>query len=517
MKTEVKKRMPKWFYLTVLIATLLCFQSMASTSVFADNSDQGVYNIGSGIHDITGPAAEVRMMGYASMDQITAGIHTRLWSRAFIVEDPSSAKRVVVVTADLAFITQAVKQKVIENLNNKYGNLYTQENVVLNATHTHSGPGGYSHYALYNFTIMGFIKENFNCIVDGICQSIEKAHDNLEPGYIKLNSSQLDGVTINRSPQAYMNNPADERSKYSHDVDKTMTVIKFENLSGQEIGIINWFPIHCTSMGKDNQLISGDNKGYASYLYEKYKNTDYSADKTFVAAFAQSNCGDSSPNIYGGEDGYGDNDFESTEYAGRKQFEKALELADSATDKITGSVDFRHQFVDFSCIKVTPEYADGEDRETAPAAIGYSFATGAEDGPSGVPSFYEGMTTEDYPIDGKNTVKIAQEFVSLVPPFNTIMGINYPWLWPPHQPKPILFATSQAKPYPWTPEVLPVQIVKIGQLKIVAVPAEFTTMSGRRLTEKVQSIFGDSNGVCVLAGPSNAYSDYVATKEEYDL
>jgi len=136
-------------------------------------------------------------------------------------------------------------------LQNKYGDLYTEKNVLLNATHTHSGPGGYSHYALYNFTILGFIKENFDCIVDGIYRSIEKAHLNLEPGYIKINSGELDGVTINRSPQAYLNNSAAERAKYLHDVDRVITVIKFESLSGEELGIISWFPIHCTSMGKD--------------------------------------------------------------------------------------------------------------------------------------------------------------------------------------------------------------------------------------------------------------------------
>ena len=188
---------------------------------------QGVYNIGAGIHDITGPAAEVRMMGYADTDQITAGIHTRLWSRAFVIEEPSSGNRVVYVTADIAFITQGIQQQVIEKLQNKYGDLYTEKNVLLNATHTHSGPGGYSHYALYNFTILGFIKENFDCIVDGIYRSIEKAHLNLEPGYIKINSGELDGVTINRSPQAYLNNSAAERAKYLHDVDRVITCLLY--------------------------------------------------------------------------------------------------------------------------------------------------------------------------------------------------------------------------------------------------------------------------------------------------
>lgn len=31
----------------------------------------------------------------------------------------------------------------------------------------------------------------------------------------------------------------------------------------------SWFAVHCTSMNNTNDLISGDNKGYASLLHEK--------------------------------------------------------------------------------------------------------------------------------------------------------------------------------------------------------------------------------------------------------
>ena len=59
-------------------------------------------------------------------------------------------------------------------------------NVILSATHTHSGQGGYSHYTLYNLTVLGYNKPNFDVIVDGIAKSIIKAHDNLRPGDIKI-------------------------------------------------------------------------------------------------------------------------------------------------------------------------------------------------------------------------------------------------------------------------------------------------------------------------------------------
>ncbi len=45
----------------------------------------GDYLIGVGSFDMTSPAAGVNMMGYANMDQTTAGIHFRLRARTFVV------------------------------------------------------------------------------------------------------------------------------------------------------------------------------------------------------------------------------------------------------------------------------------------------------------------------------------------------------------------------------------------------------------------------------------------------
>ena len=50
-------------------------------------------------------------MGYAKGGQDTAGIHFRLYSRAFIVVDQSGS-RVCYVNTDLAMISQAVHNEV---------------------------------------------------------------------------------------------------------------------------------------------------------------------------------------------------------------------------------------------------------------------------------------------------------------------------------------------------------------------------------------------------------------------
>lgn len=49
-------------------------------------------------------------MGYAKPGQDTAGIHFRLYTRAFVIADQST--RVCIVSTDLAMISQAVKLEV---------------------------------------------------------------------------------------------------------------------------------------------------------------------------------------------------------------------------------------------------------------------------------------------------------------------------------------------------------------------------------------------------------------------
>ena len=60
---------------------------------------------------------------------------------------------------------------------------------------------------------LGFVGQSLNVIVDGIVESIVQAHNSLKKGTISFGVGEVDGANINRSPSAYLNNPADERSR----------------------------------------------------------------------------------------------------------------------------------------------------------------------------------------------------------------------------------------------------------------------------------------------------------------
>jgi neutral ceramidase len=475
------------------------------------------YHIGIGVHDLTGPAAEVGMMGMSDASQKTEGILNRLYARAFVIRERD--RLVAIVITDLWSCTIAVKMEVVRRLqglvDSQGSPLFTVDNVLIGANHTHSGPGGYSHYALYNAAILGFIEQNFECIVDGIVQSIIEAHSRLAPGTILVDQGELHDCGKNRSLVAYEQNPAEERAGQP-DTDREMVQLKFESSTGEPLGVLNWYPIHTTSLGETNTLISGDNKGYAGYLLEREVRREH---PQFIAAFANSNCGDVSGNVGLGVPN-GEFDVENMKRLGRQQYEKAKALLESAATEVTGPVDYRHIFVDMSHVDI-----EGANQRTWPAAIGVSMIGGSsEDSTNHFVDLgiEEGITTDHEIADEWSLAgNVLMAAISALVP-NLTMPTRSDW--PPgfeegHGKKPIIFAQGLAMPFPLTPQILPMQLVRVGSVLISAIPAEITTMAGRRLRQTIldhAASLGQPITV-VLTAYANGYAGYITTQEEYSV
>ncbi|MFI1190637.1 neutral/alkaline ceramidase [Streptomyces californicus] len=493
-----RRRLPVAALTAVLAAVTLGAPSPASASDSAADED---YLIGRGISDVTGEAAETGMMGYSSFDQKTSGIHQRQRSRAFVVVDRTSGKRVVYVNADLAMIFQSVRQGVLARLKERYGSLYGEENVLLSATHTHSGPGGHSHNIAYNLSVLGFQKKTYQAIVDGIADSVAKAHQDLKPGALSLGTGTLTNASVNRSRAAFDRNPAADRAAFPDAIDPAMTVLRFRQ-GREDVGAINWFATHNTSITNKNTLISPDNKGYASYAWEHdHEGVRYLDDAPgFVAAFPNTNAGDMSPNLnLKPGSGPTEDEFENARIIGERQLAKAREIHRDAKP-VTGGVDSRLAYVDMEDVTVGGAYTpDGEEHRTCPAVVGASTLAGSvEDGPA-IPLFEEGMRTP-------------------VAPILEALRVDTPsWLATCQYPKASLIPTGLLSDVlPVTPKRLPLQIMKIGELHLVAAPGEFTIASGLRVRRTVAERLGVPLDRVLLQGYANSYSQYVTTPEEYD-
>jgi neutral ceramidase len=459
------------------------------------------YLVGRSLADITLPVVGVPMLGFVHADQISEGLLQRQFARCFVVADAAGRTHVALVACDLAFPTHTLKCAVLERLREKLGDRYGYDNLVLACTHTHSAPGGYHHHFCASRLGGPFFIQCFDALVDGITESVLVADADLKPGRILFAQGDVEGASVNRARVAYMKNPAAERARYSSDVDATMTLLKFVRAEGT-VGLLNWFPVHGTSMNYDNRLISGDNKGYAAYAVEQGHGTRYTGKQEFVAAFDQSNAGDVTPNLNHNNTGPGKNDFESTQIIGARQAREAERLLDHANVPLRGSIEVRHAFVDFSRLAVSNEFTGAGEKRTCSSALGYAFAAGpAEDG-GGHRLFREGEKEQRPVIDA--TVR------TVVPELSPNAELREC-----QKPKAVLFATGLPRP-PLQEQILPLGIVRIGQLVLVVGPAEFTTMAGRRIRAAVARELGVATHFVVIAGYANDYAGYVTTHEEYE-
>ena len=238
-----------------------------------------------------------------------------------------------------------------------------------------------------------------------------------------------------------------------------------------------------------------------------------------LAAFAQANAGDVSPNvIYGQAPGSVDlAQNPSLANAATRQYQKAVELFAQARQPLAGPVDFRHKYVDMRLLSVAET-----GRTTCPAAMGASFSTGSvADNPSPAPLFPVGVTVDSLEWSENAALAVLHRF----------LGGVFAVLWPLTKdpvyracqaPKPILLPTGVAhlnfKDIPMTPQIVPLQLLRIGNLAIAAVPAEVTTMAGRRLKRTaLDSLGGAGVDRAVIAGLANSYASYVTTAEEYAM
>lgn len=486
-------------------------------------------------------------MGYADMNQIGTGLRQRLYSRAFIVGDVQKpTDRFVYLVLDTAMGDTAIRYGILSGLAALGGDyaLYTQQNVAVTGTHSHSGPGAWLNYLLPQIMSKGFDKQSYQAIVDGAVLSIKRAHESLAPGHLSFGKTKVVGANINRSLYAYLANPAAERARYNASaeddgsVEKDLTLLRFQTTAGADIGVLTWFPVHGTSMLNNNTHVSGDNKGVAAHLLEE------SRGGNFVAGFSQANVADTTPNVLGAwcEDGSGqqcsfenstcsdgksqschgrgpffrakDSGAASCYEIGRRQFQAAGQLLsnmdNAGTNVVGGSVKSFHTFNDMSGYRFPLD--NGTYVQTCPAALGYSFAAGTTDGPGA----FDFTQNDPGNPDASPIWRVVSGLIKA--PSKAQKAC--------HWPKPILLDVGElTQPYQWTPNVVDVQVLRVGQFVIIVSPGEATTMAGRRWKSAIHSaaaslsLSGSASvaPAVVIGGPANSYTHYIATTEEYGV
>lgn len=494
---------------------------------------------------------QIGMMGYGQPHNQVLEAHSDLYVRSLVLRN-AAGQRLIFSNAEICFVTQAIQQEVLRRLQQIWPELQEAE-LLLSAQHTHSGPGGYSHYAFYNMTIPGFQPAVFEAIVKSFVSSIVAAEAALAPAELAFATAPFEAgmeVAFNRSLPAYNQNPENTplRSDQTHlAVDRTMYLLRISSPEGRLRGLVNWFGVHATSLSAHNTGLSSDNKGYAAQWLENHLQQQ---GQQAVCIFAQGAAGDVSPNFHGSGKrwprGKFSDDHESMRYNGRLQAEQALKILNAAAfETLDETLDSRLHYADLSHLPCAPRFVGGRhDCRSAPAAQGPAFLGGTPvDGP-GISAPLQGLVAgfsrwqrQRYlrQLQKNDPARWAQEredqqmqapkVLAVESGRRRFLGLSQPDKLPvPAAADPVLGELKRLsekgamREHSWTPQVLPLQIVRIGALALIAFPGEATTTAARRLCQSVQADL-EAAGVrrSVFCGYSNAYFGYASTPEEYLL
>jgi len=211
--------------------------------------------------DITPSAdAALPMSGYADRKEGFKGIHDHIYTRAIVFGDGS--RFAAVVAWELIGVPNAVWEELSQRIARETG--IPAEYLILCAVHDHSAPAPFGMYGNNSPKSAAYTKQ----VEDATVEAIRKAKGNLHPAKIGIGTGKA-YVNINRREYS-----ADSGWWLGYNAegpsDKSVTVIRFDALSGKPIGLLINYAVHAVVMGSENYQISGDVAGATSRYVENY-------------------------------------------------------------------------------------------------------------------------------------------------------------------------------------------------------------------------------------------------------
>lgn len=486
------------------------------------------------------------MFGYGMWSHRAFEKRTALYVRSFTILDEKQ-NLLIFCCLDLGCITAAMRQKTQQLLQEKLGEQFNENQFVLTATHTHSGPGGCAYEALYNMPTPGFVPEHLDAIVLAVVSSVENALSRQAETEIAICQQSFNTATPvawNRSLDAYNQNPEVEpRSEHETHLalNREMQLIGFYR-QGSLQAFISFFGVHATCLGNSLNAHDGDNKGYAAQDAEVLLKQQ--GIENPVAIFAQATAGDVSPHFHGPHQNKirqqikGEKEYEYAKKNGCLQSQLAFTAFENKTVKVKGNVDAVFCYVDLSNIEIPAEFAQGEmDARTSIPCHGTAFAAGTPVDGKGVSAFVvkamnvvanrykykklKDVNAPDYLFYKNLFASQGAKHIFIEAGSKKIFGRDIGTL--PSGTDPLASEMNrQVKAgaiieSPLVPSIVPLQIIKIGQLALICCPGEITTISGQRLLQTVRKCLSEKHEISNvwLCSYCNDYMGYITTNEEY--
>lgn len=199
----------------------------------------------SGAGPLRAGAAEVRFAlppgtpigGFARLRYASEGTHGPVGARALVLDEPGC--RVALASLEVLLVPETLAAE----LRARVADLGLS-GLVVAATHTHAGPGGYVEPFVFERVATGSYDPNVReAIVSAAAEAIRGAARELAPARLSAVRSAADDLARSRSGGLE---------------DAPLTVLRLARPDGRPIAELTVFAAHATLLGKRNRVISGD-------------------------------------------------------------------------------------------------------------------------------------------------------------------------------------------------------------------------------------------------------------------
>jgi neutral ceramidase len=516
--------------------------------------------VGAARVDIT-PHPGFSMFGHGPDSRVASGYWSRLECRAFYFE--TNAPGFVIVSCDLQSISTLLQRRAAALVKAPI----PASRLMLTATHTHTAPAHYLDATLYNdltsTRFPGYDEGLVTMLSERIADAVDRAYDARRPARVRWAAREVWGLTRNRSlapfdgnargprpiPPAVLALPSDQCA-----IDPALRVLEIDEAEGGDggngadgadgadgangadggansppsgpgderrrpIGSIAFFAMHPSVLSPTNHLFSGDTHGVAVRVVERELRRQWGASDP-----SWSRCVDRPV-----ED------------------DPARALAPKCPDPV-------HAIINTNEGDMVPVYA----AHTTDEAIRVGELLGAAIIDAGRAPAAEAPAASEAPPVGpgrritpwKRTIPLDLRYLEVDLPgagFRgsriqlcgdaeigvgvTLGGSDHPSSLVPLMQTNILSANfdlshCQAPKSSFIrggryglPTHVPLGLLRIDGTWISFIPAEMTITAGARLNDVVRGFarLSDPQADAVVAGLSNGYIEYVATREEYQL
>ena len=228
-------------------------------------------------------------------------VHDSLWARCLYLNDGQTG--VFLVTTDLCLITPELRARVLELAPRGA----VPQNVILTATHTHSGPGGMSKALVFRAVSGRFVPEVLEQTARGIAEAMRVAFETRRPAVIGYGKAEQEDLSVNRRVS-------------KGPVDTQIGVLRVNDADLSPMAVLANFSAHPTTVGgADKMSVSAD---YCGYYYDELEKQIPGV----VAMFANGTEGNQRPADLSSKGGWA-----ATEAVGRRLAQRVAETAATVT------------------------------------------------------------------------------------------------------------------------------------------------------------------------------------------